>query len=284
MIKKHKLDGITGDRLQQLHDAPVMLFYKGVNPNDLLTRPSVAIVGARKMTAYGNTVTQKLATELARAGVVVISGLALGVDSAAHRAVLEADGLTIAVLPSGPNNVYPTSHHGLAQSILDNGGTLVSEYESDFPAMKHTFIARNRIIAAMADAVLVTEAAIKSGSLHTAGFALDLGKPVLAVPGPITSDQSAGTNQLIKTGAVPVTSVQDIFDALGLTAGNVQQSFAGLTQPEQAILTALKNGSSEGAALLVASKLNSGEFAQTLTMLEISGRVRALGGDLWALT
>jgi len=282
MINKHKLDGITGERLHQLHDAPKELFFKGINPDELLARPSVAIVGSRKMTPYGRAITEKLAAELTRAGVVIISGLALGVDSAAHRACLEADGATIAVLPSSPDNIYPKSHLSLSRDIVEQGGTLVSEYGEGTPALSYTFIARNRIIAALADAVLIPEAALKSGSLHTADFALDLGKPVLAVPGPITSTTSAGTNQLIKNGAIPVTCVQDILDALGVEPAG-QLAFETATAEEQLILKALEAGTSDGSDLLARSKLNSSLFAQTLTVLEINGRIRSLGSDQWAL-
>ena len=203
MIIKHRLDGITAEKLTRLHDAPKALYFAGINPNELLSNPVVAIVGSRKMSPYGRAVTEMLTNDLVRAGVVVISGLALGVDSAAHRAVLASGGITIAVLAGGLDVIYPNSHAALAESIVQTGGTLLSEYPAGMPALKHTFIGRNRIIAALSDAVLIPEAAINSGSLHTAAFALDMGIPVLAVPGPITSQLSAGTNQLIKTGAVP---------------------------------------------------------------------------------
>lgn len=282
MIIKHKLDGITGVRLRQLHDAPKELFYKGADPNLLLKRPSVAIVGSRKMTPYGRAVTEQLTTELARAGVVVVSGLALGVDSAAHWACLKEGGATIAVLPSSPDTIYPSSHLGLATDIVADGGALVSEYGEATPAMQHTFIARNRIIAALADAVLITEAALKSGSLHTASFALDLGKPVLAVPGPITSATSEGTNELIKTGAIPVTSVRDILEALGIEATAVKE-YQGTNEQENSILAALRVGINDGTALLKESGLDGSLFAQTLTMLEINGHIRSLGADQWSV-
>jgi DNA processing protein len=283
VILKHKLDGETGNRLKQLHDAPKQLFYKGVDPSVLLGRPSVAIVGARKMTAYGKAVTERLAAELARAGVVVISGLALGIDSTAQRAVVEAGGQTIAVLAHGLDTVQPAGHYGLAQQILQTGGSLVSEYEIGIGAQRFTFVARDRLIAGLADAVLVVEAAVKSGSLHTAGFALDLGKPVLAVPGPITSELSAGTNQLIKTGALTVTDATDIFMSLGITGKAVQQSFEGLTTQEALIIEALKSGVADGTQLQQAAQLDTSIFAQTITMLEIGGHIRSLGANRWML-
>lgn len=282
-IHKHKLDGITGDRLNRLHDSPPMLFYRGIEPNELLTRPTVAIVGSRKMSAYGRAVTEKIATELANAGVVIISGLALGVDSAAHRMAVEAGTPTIAVLAGGLDNIHPSSHTDLARSILSANGALVSEYPEGMPPMAHQFVARNRIIAALADCVVITEAAIGSGSLHTAAFAIDLGKPVLAVPGPINSSLSEGTNQLIKTGAELITNVDDILNAMHLVKKDRQQNLFGNNNSETAILIAISKGITDGSMIQEASNLDSIIFAQTLTMLEINGKIRALGGNMWAL-
>lgn len=294
MIIKHKLDSVVGERLAQLHDAPTALYYRGTNPNLLLsnttgTVKSVAIVGSRKMSAYGLAVTEKLSRELANRGITIVSGLALGVDSAAHRACVAAGGKTIAVLPSNPITIYPASHHGLAEQIVASGGSLVSEYSDATPALKYTFIARNRLIAALADAVLITEAALRSGSLHTAEFALDLGKPVLAVPGPITSELSGGTNDLIKNGAITVTSVDDVLLALGVTGAADKKTSptvqlpASATAEEQKILIALQQGASEGEALLQKSGLHPTIFTQTISLLEISGTIRALGNDRWAI-
>lgn len=283
IILKHKLDSITGDRLGRLYDAPPQLYYRGTDPSDLLTRPSVAIVGSRKMSTYGRAVTEKLATDLANAGIVIVSGLALGVDSAAHRMAVQANVPTIAVLAGGLDTIHPTSHFGLAQRILERGGTLVSEYPEGMPPLAHQFVARNRIIAALADAVLITEAALGSGSLHTAAFALDLGKPVLAVPGPINSSLSAGTNQLIKTGATVVTGIDDILAVLNITKQAAQQNLFGSNDAESALLTAIGQGITDGLALQRTTGLKVTDFAQTLTMLEINGKIRSLGGDTWAL-
>jgi len=284
IILKHKLDNITGDRLKLLYDTPAQLFYRGVDPSDLLGRPSIAIVGSRKMSAYGRAVTEKLASDLANAGIIIVSGLALGVDSAAHRMAVQANTPTIAVLAGGLNAIHPSSHLGLAQQILQQGGALVSEYPEGMPPLAHQFVARNRIIAALADAVVITEAALGSGSLHTAAFALDLGKPVLAVPGPINSSLSAGTNQLIKTGAAVVTSIDDILAVLHVTKQTAQQSLFGTNDAESAILTAIGQGISDGSAMQHHTALTVTEFAQTLTMLEINGKIRSLGGDSWALS
>lgn len=258
----------------------------GADLSELLKRPAVAIVGSRKVSPYGKAVTAQLAGELARAGVVIVSGLAIGVDGIAHRAALENGGITIAVLPSGLGNIYPASHHALAQEILEKGGTLVSEYpENARIAFKGNFIARNRIVSGLSDAVLITEAAEKSGTLHTADFALQQGREVLAVPGNITSPTSAGTNNLIKTGAISITSAADIFLALGMQESGAQKTAPkGGSPEEQALLDLLFSGIQEGEELLAGTKLDVSRFNQTLTMLEIRGQIRPLGNNRWSLT
>lgn len=264
---------------------PKQLCVVGGDVNELLKRPSVTVVGSRKVSAYGRAVTMNLAGELAKAGVVIISGLALGVDSLAHKAALQVGGLTIAVLPSGVENVYPAGHLGLSKQILQQGGALISEYPDHEAARKHYFIARNRLASGLGDALLITEAAEKSGTLHTANFALEQGRPVLAVPGNITSPTSAGTNNLIKTGAVPVTSVQDIFYVLGLDAGQPKREAPRSGNPdEQLILDLIFSGVSDGADLLGQSELEVRLFNQTLTMLEIRGLIRPLGNNQWGLS
>lgn len=257
----------------------------GADLGELLSRPAVAIVGSRKVSAYGQAVTIQLAAELAKAGVVIISGLAIGMDGVAHRAALEAGGLTLAVLPCSVEHVYPRTHHMLAKQILEKGGALVSEYPEGSFINKGNFIARNRIVSGLSDAVLITEAAQKSGTLHTADFALQQGIEVLAVPGNITSPTSVGTNNLIKTGATPVTSVDDIFQVLGIEPATKQQSGApkGDNPHEQILLDLLLAGTQAGEELLEASQLDIRQFNQTLTMLEIHGHIRPLGNNRWSL-
>jgi DNA processing protein len=250
---------------------------------ELLTRPCITIVGSRKVSAYGKAVTTKLADELARAGVVIVSGLAIGVDAIAHRAALEAGGLTIAVLPGSLEKIYPPGHHQLAMRILEQGGALVTEYPPGAPTYPGNFIARNRIASGLSQAVLITEAAEKSGTLHTARFALEQGKDVLAVPGNITSSTSAGTNNLIKSGATPITGAEDIFHMLGIQAQAPKLRPRGATPEEQTIINLLASGENEGAALLALSKLETARFNQTLTMLEITGKIRSLGANKWSL-
>ena len=270
--------------LQRLAQPPKQIFCNGEGLEEFLKRPRLAVVGSRKITPYGRYVTEKIVRELARQGVVIISGLALGTDSVAHASCLEAGGQTIAVLPSGLDKIYPTSHNQLAQRITANGGLLVSEYPVKTAPMQHNFVARNRIIAALAEGILIPEAAVRSGSLHTARFGLELGLPVLAVPGPINSPVSEGTNNLIKAGATPITSVEDILVALDWQLSDSPQAdLHANTEQERIILELLSHGISDGHELLQRSELAASPFNQALTMLEITGRIRPLGNNHWAL-
>jgi DNA processing protein len=259
------------------------LFVRSDNLEDLLARPRVAIVGSRKISAYGKVVTSKFASELARQGIVIVSGLAYGVDAAAHRATLEAGGLTIAVLPSSLEEIYPAAHRNLAEEIVRSGGALLSEYPAGTPTMKHNFIGRNRIVSGMSDALLITEATEKSGTMHTARFALEQGKDVLAVPGNITSPTSAGTNNLIKTGALTATSPEDVLDVLGFSSAPRVRQVKGSNSLEQCILDLLTTDITDGNELMLRSKLTSAEFNQALTMMEITGKVRSVGDNQWAI-
>jgi DNA processing protein len=269
--------------LQHIPAPPEHLFVKSTNLPDLLQRPRLAIVGSRKISAYGKGITASLSSGLARAGVVIVSGLALGVDGLAHRAALEAGGLTIAVLPGSLEDIYPASHRQLAEHIVRQGGALITEYGAGTRTYPGNFIARNRLISGLSDAVLITEAAQKSGSLHTARFALEQGKDVLAVPGNITSPTSAGTNNLIRSGAVPITCIADVFMALGIQSPALNMAPKGDNPDEQTILDLIYKGSADGADLQRQSGLDIQRFNQTLTMLEITGKIRSLGANQWSL-
>jgi len=193
-------------RLRQLHDPPPFLFLRG--DESLLVRRSVAIVGSRRSTPYGRRIAEELGGALARAGVVVVSGMALGIDGAAHRGCIAAGGATLAVLGSGPDVLSPTSHASLGRDIVRTG-LLVSEFLPGEPPLAHHFPRRNRILAGLADAVVVVEAAARSGALITVGHALDLGRDVFAVPGQLGAPSSQGANALIRDGAGMITSVED---------------------------------------------------------------------------
>jgi DNA processing protein len=280
MLDKNELPQV----LQRLHTPPEQIFIKGADLDELLLRPRIAVVGSRKITPYGRGVTQMLVRELVKAGIVIVSGLALGADSVAHEACLEAGGQTIAVLPAGLDKIYPSNHGNLANQIIAQGGAIVTEYGDNTTPYKSNFLARNRIIAALSDGVLVPEAAARSGSLNTAAYALELNLPLMAVPGNITSLLSDGTNNLIKAGAIPVTNVQDIFHALDWQPVEpVQRTISAGNPAERSILTLIQKGMSDGHDLLKASKLAAAEFNQHLTMLELTGRIRAIGANHWAL-
>lgn len=241
------------------------------------------MVGTRKVTPYGHGITSDLATNVAAQGVVIISGLAIGVDAIAHRSALGVGGLTIAVLPCGLDKPYPASHRQLARQILEQGGALVSEYPEGTPPLQHHFIARNRLVSGLSDGILITEAVSRSGTIHTAGFALEQGKTVMAVPGSITSTLSAGTNRLIKTGATPITEANDIFEALQLRNVSEEQEVLAANAQEAAILTHMQSGVTEASELQILSELEPAIFNQTLTMLEITGKIRPLGAGHWRI-
>lgn len=280
-MQKHVTVTISGDNLpeslRELHTAPKHLYVKG--DQALLAAPKiVGIVGARKFTPYGREVTGLVARTLARANVPVVSGLALGVDSVAHRACVEMGSPTIAVLPCGIDTVYPASHRGIAEQILLKNGALISEYPDRTTPMRHQFIERNRIIAALSDILVITEAAENSGSLHTARFALELGKTIMVTPGNITSPYSAGTNSLLRMGAVPILRPEDVLDELGIVEPT-EHAYIPENEIEHAILSTLDTAMS-GDELLRASTLKPAEFQTHLTMLEIKG-ILYMSGGLW---
>lgn len=272
------------DVLSHIPAPPKQIYYIGQPPASWLNRPRVAVVGSRKVSIYGEAVTRRLAGQLASYGVVIISGLAYGVDAVAHRAALDAGGITAAVLAGGLNTVHPAQHLGLARQIISSGGTLLSEYEPGRPSLRQNFIARNRIVSGLADVLLITEASISSGTMHTAKFALEQGKTVMAVPGNITSPGSEGTNNLIKSGALPATEVGDVLFSLKLNQPKKVQlaPFKGSSR-EAAVLELITGGITNQEELIQASHLDSSEFSSVLTMLEISGYVRPLGSGMWDL-
>jgi DNA processing protein len=202
--------------LRAIHDPPPGLFIRGDADLELLARPAVAVVGARACSGYGASVARMLGRELAAAGLVVISGLARGVDAEAHRGALDAGGRTVAVLGCGVERDYPAAHAQLARRITADGGLIVSEYAPGVDPAPWRFPARNRIIAGLCRATIVVEARARSGALITADLALEEGREVFAVPGEIGSALSAGTNALLKLGAAPLTEAVDVLDVYGL--------------------------------------------------------------------
>jgi DNA processing protein len=242
----------------------------------------VAIVGTRRMTSYGEDITYRLAYDLAKAGVVIVSGLAAGIDSVAHRAALEAGGRTIAVLGGALDHIYPPAHRGLAQAILAHGGSLLSEYAVGTQTRRWFFAERNRLIAALSQVVIITESPASGGSLLTANRALQIGRTVMAVPGDITAARSAGPNQLIKSGAVPVLSVTDVFQELNLHAPEAMPVPAA-SREEALLMDLIRQGHATHDALIQASGLNAAQVANHVSLMEITGKVRNLGAGIWAI-
>jgi DNA processing protein len=201
--------------LRAIHDPPGRLYLRGAGNPELLSQPAVAIVGARACSPYGRQVARMLGRDLAAAGIVILSGMARGVDGEAHRGALEAQGLTVAVLGCGIDRDYPAAHAGLASAIAERS-LLVSEYEPGVEPAPWRFPARNRIIAGLCAATVVVEARERSGALITADFALEEGREVFAVPGEITSRLSDGTNALLRLGATPLTAAADVLEPLGI--------------------------------------------------------------------
>lgn len=261
---------------------PTKLYYIGVLPQDRV--PTVAVVGTRKPTAYGIEVTAQITGELARRGVVIVSGMALGIDAVAHRAALDAGGITIAVQANGLAKLTPTTNRQLGENIVAHGGAIISEYEPNEPPYAVRFLERNRIVSGLSDAILITEASARSGTLNTAKHALEQGKDVFIVPGNITSPQSAGCNRLLKQGAIPVTCADDILEVIAPGLLEPQTQLALGDNPMQTkIIQLLQAGIRDGEELQQLSEIDAGQFATELTMMEINNIIRGLGANQWTL-
>ncbi len=268
--------------LSNIAQKPKRLYYRGDLPVE--RTPTIAIVGTRKPSRYGSEVTHSFAYELARRGILIVSGLALGVDGLAHRAALEAGGKTIAVLANGLATIYPRPHEQLAQSIIEKGGAIISEYEPNTPPMQFRFLERNRLVSGLADGILITEAAARSGTLSTATHALEQGREVFVIPGNITSPLSAGCNRLIRQGATPVLTPDDIIEIIAPKLEQSQIKLALGENPLQTlIIELLQQGLRDGDELQHLAKVSQGEFATELTLMEIAGTIRSLGGNQWTL-
>jgi DNA processing protein len=260
--------------LAEMHDPPERLYVRG-GEIELLTRPAVAVVGARSCSPYGREVARALARELAAAGLVVVSGLARGIDGEAHRGALDAGGPTVAVLGCGIDRDYPRAHAELARRVAETGA-IVSEYPAGVEPAPWRFPARNRIIAGLALATVVVEARERSGALITADFALELGREVFAVPGEITSTLSSGTNGLIRQGAAPMLSSDDVFAALGVEVSRAQQP--SVSPAAGTVLDLVVETPRSADELVRASGLPSPEISAALVELELAGLVGTSDG------
>jgi len=265
--------------LREIDGAPPLLYVHG--SLEEIDRWAVAVVGTRRLTSYGRQVTQELVTGLVLNGVTIVSGLARGIDAIAHKAALDHGGRTIAVLGSGPDCIYPPENRSLARQIVNGRGAVISEYGLGVQPEAKNFPPRNRIISGLSLGVIVVEAGQRSGASITARFALDQGRDVFAVPGNINSPASVGTNRLIQQGAKLVTSVDDVLEELNL-AMVLEHSAVQLalpeTEDESAILGRLSAQPVHVDELSRTTGLTSSVVSSTLTLMELKGMVRQVGG------
>jgi DNA processing protein len=270
--------------LREVYDAPLLLYVWG--RLEAADRHALAVVGSRRLTHYGRQVTHKFAFQLARAGFVIVSGLARGIDTAAHEAAIAAEGRTIAVVGSGLAKLYPPENFGLAEKIAGGYGAVVTEFPLDTAPDKQTFPMRNRIVAAWGRAVLVAESPAWSGSLITANLAADYGRPVFAIPGPVDRPSSAGCHQLIRNGATLVTDPGEILDDLGELplglagpAGKaVPDEIPALPPDEAAVLAAVSDDQAPVDRIIEITGLPAPVVTATLLKLEMRRLVRQLPG------
>jgi DNA processing protein len=279
-------DAAYPPRLLQTADPPLLLFVDG--PPEKLAAPSLAVVGSRNPTPQGDSNARGFAAELSRQGLAIVSGLAMGIDAAAHEGALLGPAGTIAVLGNGPDQAYPARHVQLARRIVEAGGVLLSEYAPGTPPIKDHFPRRNRIIAGLALGTLVVEAALRSGSLITARLASEAGREVFAIPGSIHSPQAKGCHELIKQGAKLVEVAADILEELCSVGGPRVRSAPGApaaTEPDLAagdpLLRALGHDPTTVDALQARTGWPTAELAARLLELELQGAVARLPGGLY---
>ena len=263
--------------LREIPHPPFGIYIKGTPPdNDQLT---IAIVGTRRATPDGKSTARRFATELARAGISIASGLAFGIDAAAHEGCLDAGGRTIAVLACGLANIYPRNNESVARKILAQGGTIISEYPPDMPAYPSRFLERNRIISGVSKGTLVIESPERSGSLATARFAFEQNRDVFVVPGGVAHPNFKGSNRLIRQGAELVTCTEDVLESYGILKEKADASLSAGTPEERTILKFLA-GCSEAAdidKIIDMTKLEPRIANQTVSTLYIKGMIKELG-------
>ncbi|GAA0176906.1 DNA-processing protein DprA [Clostridium sediminicola] len=267
------------NKLKIYNDCPYMLFYKG-NINYLKMK-SVAIIGSRKCTHYGENITRILAKSLSNNNILVVSGMARGIDSCAHKEILNSHGKTCAILGSGINVVYPKENQELYNNIISEG-CVISQFIPGTPPYSYNFPIRNKIISALSDLVIVVEASNKSGSLITAGSALDQGKDVIAVPGNIFSNQSKGCNKLIKDGAFVFTSLEDIYELLSIDIFQKDDiKNMNLDEEEKKVYSSILNKPIHVDDLLKKVNFNISKLYEILFDLELKKRIKHLAGDFY---
>ena len=271
--------------LKKISNAPKVIYVRG---KLLPSEKCFAVVGTRLPSAYGKEVAENLSRDLANSGLTIVSGLAPGIDTIAHKTVLEENQRTIAVLGTGleEESIYPADNIGLARKIVEKGGCLISEYPAGTRGTQFTFPQRNRIISGLSLGVLIIEAKEKSGALITAGWAKKQQRKVFAIPGSIYSSNSKGTHLLIKHGAKLTENANDILEELNLDfPAKFKETFAGNENKEEmAILTALQEQALYIDKIIEKTKLPASTIASTLAILEIKGRVKNLGGNIYAIS
>ena len=269
--------------LRQMHDAPLLLYVYGrVEPRD---RSAIGVVGSRKATAYGLTCAKKFAFQLAHAGVTVLSGLARGIDTAAHEGAVAAKGRTIAVIGSGLGRLYPPENRALADRIADGHGAVVSEFPILTEPDKQTFPQRNRIVSGWSQGILVVEAPAWSGALITANNAADQGRPVYAIPGPIDKPTSMGCNKLIQNGARLVMDAADILDDLNallpvsaMPAAPAAAPVPNLTETEQSLWDAIGSDETQLDIIIGRTGLEASTVSSQLMRMELKRLIKQLPG------
>lgn len=264
--------------LKEIYHPPYILYTRGEMLKD--DEYAIAIVGSRKGTDYGKRATYEIAKELAQSGITVVSGLALGLDTEAHTGALAGGGRTLAVLANGLETIYPTTNTQLGKQIL-NCGCIISEQPLGTPALRQNFPARNRIISGLSLGVMVSEAGEGSGTLHTISFALEQNRQIYAVPGAIYNPLSKGPNNLIKNGAKPITSAQDILEDFGIIKTVNEVLPEG--PEEEIIFEIIKDENLHINEITKKSDLSAQEIARILTLMEINGKVKNLGGMVYSL-
>ena len=271
--------------LQQILEPVTELWQIGALPEHG-DKKVVSIVGARHCTPYGENIAYKLAYELARRGVIVVSGLAYGIDACAHRGCLDAGGTTVAVLGTPIDKIYPRSNLGLAKRIVERGA-IISEFPPGTETHNWHFLRRNRIVAGLSDVLIIVEAARKSGTHQTASDALEQNKDVYAVPGDITRPMSVGCNHLIFDGAIPLINIDDfIVDFLGVKAnkeGHYDLVISDMAESAKNIVAALRDGVSSGEEIMQKYQISAAEFNHQIMLLELRGVVQPYGVASWIL-
>ncbi|KAF0133529.1 MAG: DNA processing protein [Candidatus Saganbacteria bacterium] len=275
--------------LKQIYDPPSIIYVRGKIPNNIGN--SIAMVGTRKATTYGLEITKKIAGELSALGINIISGLAMGIDTAAHRGALIANGQTSAVLGSGVDLIYPPSNQKLADEILKSGGALISEYPIGFPPDKWTFPQRNRIISGLSLGVIVVEGHYESGAMITAKIALEQGREVFAVPGNIGLEQTKGPHWLIKQGAKLIESIDDVLEELQHVINiNKEKAepvalkdYSGLSEDEMKIINCLSAELLHIDDLSINSQLPISKLSSLLMMLEFKHYIKQFPGKMFTL-